>query len=83
MQSYTPTHLSAKTSLNQNMCRRTKIWTITKISYDENGRVRLDSRLVVLTLLDELLKAQIINVPTYNRAKQEILRDMKSNLKLP
>ena len=46
-------------------------------------RVRLDSRLAVLTLPDELLKAQIINVPTYNRAKQKILRDMKSNPKEP
>lgn len=50
-----------------------------KIKYDEDGRIILDSRLIVLTLLDKLLKEEIIDVKTCIQAKNEILLDIKRN----
>lgn len=50
-----------------------------KIKYDEDGRILLDSRIIVLSLLDKLLKEEIIDVKTCIQAKNEILSDIKSN----
>lgn len=42
-----------------------------KINYDKNGRVILNSELMIQVLLDSLFEEDIINESTYNRAKQE------------
>lgn len=70
-QSYTPYTLGEKTSLKKKMCRRTNIWIIVKIKYDENRRVILNSEPLIRILLEVLFKKGIINEATYSRAKQE------------
>lgn len=39
---------------------------------DENGRVILSTELIIRSLLDDLLKNEVINIATYNKAVKEV-----------
>lgn len=46
---------------------------------DSEGKVVLSDDLVILSLLDDLLKKDIINFATYNKAVKEVKRNGTNN----